>query len=210
MSSITNNFNNVAGTASSISTNANSLKSSFNKMKNAKNIGSSSLEFANSAVNLAGNVVDLTKSINGLFSLDRDVIQQNTNIMRGNHYISGYEQLPIPPFGPILNPFSPPSILEPFLPKDVKDVLGMSQDTRQNLVEYDQENFKHSLERTNDETDSFYEDPLYQSFDIIFDRTTSPLFNGEVVKFFEIYGTNDYLFNAWTNYNKFIELFFKI
>ena len=212
MPSLTNNFYTVSGNASNLSSNVKSLGSSWNKMKNPKNFGSASMEFANSAINLAGTVGDLQNSINGLFYVDRDVVNQNMNIMRGNQYILGYQRLPIPPYGPIINPFSPPTILEPFLPPDVKDVLGMSQDIHtQPLVEYDMENFKYSLDRP-DDTDSFYEDPLFQSFDLIFDTKLSPLFNGEINNFFNLYSGagGSYLYNAWINYKKFVELFFKI
>jgi hypothetical protein len=131
------------------------------------------------------------------------------NIMRGNHYISGYERVPVPPLPPI-DPFSPSNVLADFLPPEANDVLGLGQDIHtQPLVEYDLENFKYLMDRT-DDADSFYEDPLYMSFDIIFDRTVSPLFNGEIDRFFEVYATNDYLNKAWIHYKKFTQLFFKI
>lgn len=200
MPSLTNNYNNVPNGLSTLST---SVKS-FNK-DSSKN----PILFANSAVNLAGSVYDLAKGINNVFDYERDVITQNSNIMRGNHYIMGYERLPYPPL-PILDPFSPPSVLEPFLPDSASDVMGMKQDIHtQELVEYDIENFKYSFDRK-DNPDLFYEDPLFMSFDIIFDTISSPLFNGEVSSFFSIYAKNQYLYNAWVYYNKFIDLFFKI
>ena len=208
MPTLGNNFNNISGNASNIGSNVTSIGGQIGKMKSPKNIGSASLQLANSAVNLAGSVVGIFNSVNGLFNVDRDVIRQDVNKMRGNHYISGYERLPVPPLPPI-DPFSPPNILEPFLPPDVNDVLGLTQSAQQ-LVEYDMENFKYSMQRISDETDSFYEDPLYLSFDLMFDRTVSPLFNGEIDKFFEVYGTNTLLLKAWWHYKKFVELFFKI
>ena len=123
--------------------------------------------------------------------------------MRGNHYIPGYENF-------IKDPTSLLTYAQPFLPEGIKDRLGMSNDIRtQPLVEYDMENFKYTMDRK-DNTDSWYEDPLFQSFDLMFDKTLSPLFNGEIDKFFQVYATNDYLNNAWIHYKKFTELFFKI
>jgi hypothetical protein len=200
MSSLTNNYNNVPNGLSTLTTSV----SSFNKASSKNPI-----LFANSAVNLAGSVYDLAKGINNVFDYERDVITQNANIMRGNHYIMGYERLPYPPL-PLLDPFSPPSVLEPFLPEVASDVMGMKQDIHnQDLVEYDIENFKYSFDRK-DNTDFFYEDPLFISFDIIFDTVSSPLFNGEISSFFKIYAKNVYLMNAWKYYKKFIDLFFKI
>ena len=201
--SLTNNFNNISGSASNIESSVTGFGNTLNQMKNPNNFGSASINLANSAINLAGSVSQLSNSINGLFYVDRDVVQQNMNIMRGNHYIAGYENI-------IKDPTSLLTYTQPFLTEEGKNVLGFSNDIRtQPLVEYDMENFKYTMDRK-DNTDSWYEDPLYQSFDIIFDRTLSPLFNGEIDKFFEVYDMNDYMNNAWIHYKKFNELFFKI
>ena len=186
---------------SSISNSSRGIGSSIYKMKNPNNFATASVELANSAINLAGSIGSLQRGINDLFYNDRDVINQDMNIMTGNNYISGYEKIP---FQPLMNMI---------IPDDAKEIMGMKQDIRtQPMVDYDMENFKYSLDRQTDNTDYYYEDPLFVSFDLMFDDMESPLFT-EVDNFFETYYTNNdniAFFKAWSYYDKFKQLFWKI
>ena len=181
-----NNYNNNYN-------NARTSSPGYNKYKDPRNFLSASVEFANSAANLASGLLNSAN--------DTDVIDQDMNIMSGNQYIPGYETLP-----------RSPSDLFSIAPAVIGEIMGYDQDIRtQPLVDYDQENFKYSLDRQTDNSDFYYDDPLYVSFDLIFDDIESPLFNGEVDNFFSQYVVNNgELESARNKYYKFKELFFKI
>ena len=186
--------------------------SNFFKNKDTSSLFPLSVEASNSALNLATSVSNLQQNANSLFSGNgtNDVVNQNLNIMSGNHYIQGY--------GGVIIPFPPriPAVPDPldFVDSIADKMMGYDQDIRtQPLVDYDMENFKYSMDKQSDHPDYYYEDPLLVSFDLFFDDQNSPLFNGEVDNFFDVYlnrvGKNA-LDVSRENYNRFKDMFFKI
>ena len=187
--------------------------SNFFKNKDTSSLFPLSVEASNSALNLATSVSNLQQNANSLFSGNgtNDVVNQNLNIMSGNHYIQGY--------GGVIIPFPPriPAVPDPldFADSIADKMMGYDQDIRtQPLVDYDMENFKYSMDKQSDHPDYYYEDPLLVSFDLFFDDQNSPLFNGEVDNFFKKVYLNRVGKNALDvsreNYNRFKDMFFKI